>query len=194
MKQTVVCAMLLYNLVFVVTCYAAEAPGEPLEINKDTVEYQFEFDRQERLEKQRVNPLNEVNEFTTDGCSGGLSVGWNYLAHTLETFKQDHGVQPPWETCCVEHDRIYHTAGGRTMTAAESYELRMEADRELRTCVQQTGHVRVAELGEIYGMSTEDVTGFYDVIAGLMYRAVRIGGIPCSGLPWRWGYGWPACE
>ena len=33
----------------------------------------------------------------------------------------------------------------------------------------------------------------YAAIAELMYRAVRIGGIPCSGLPWRWGYGWPEC-
>jgi hypothetical protein len=34
----------------------------------------------------------------------------------------------------------------------------------------------------------------YQGIADLMYRAVRLGGIPCSGLPWRWGYGWPACD
>jgi len=186
--------MLLYFAATVVISPAAEGPGEPLEINKDTTEYQFEFHRQERLEKQRVNPLNQVNEFTTDGCSGGLSVGWNYLAGKVETFHQVHGGQPPWETCCISHDRIYHTAGGRTMTSADSYQLRMEADRELRTCVQQTGHLRVAELSEIYGMSTEEVTRFYDVIANLMYRAVRIGGIPCTGLPWRWGYGWPACE
>ena len=31
-------------------------------------------------------------------------------------------------------------------------------------------------------------------IADLMYRAVRIGGVPCTGLPWPWDYGWPECD
>ena len=30
--------------------------------------------------------------------------------------------------------------------------------------------------------------------ADMMYRAVRIGGGPCTGLPWRWGNGWPGCN
>ena len=34
----------------------------------------------------------------------------------------------------------------------------------------------------------------HEAVASLMYRAVRLGGIPCSGLPWRWGYGWPECD
>jgi len=31
-------------------------------------------------------------------------------------------------------------------------------------------------------------------IAEIMYRAVRLGGAPCTTLPWRWGFGWPKCE
>jgi hypothetical protein len=38
-----------------------------------------------------------------------------------------------------------------------------------------------------------ELAAAYDVIAGLVYRAVRAGGVPCSTLPWRWGYGWPKC-
>ena len=52
----------------------------------------------------------------------------------------------------------------------------------------------IAVLNDEYGLSVDQVEVLYDSIAGLMYRAVRIGGVPCSGLPWRWGYGWPACE
>ena len=37
------------------------------------------------------------------------------------------------------------------------------------------------------------VETLYAANAELMYSAVRIGGIPCSALPWRWGYGWPEC-
>lgn len=194
MKQAIVCVVLILCTAPVVICPAGEGSGEPPELNKGAVEYQFELHGQELLAKQRIDPLNQINEFTTDGCSGGLSVGWSYLADKVKTFQQAHGGQPPWESCCISHDRIYHAAGGRTMTAANSYQLRLEADQELRTCVQQTGRLRVSELGELYGVSNEEVAGFYDVIGNLMYRAVRIGGIPCTGLPWRWGYGWPVCE
>ena len=64
----------------------------------------------------------------------------------------------------------------------------------LEACVINTGARRAPELSLQYDLSMEDVEQIYQVIADLMYRAVRIGGVPCSGLPWRWGYGWPSCE
>jgi hypothetical protein len=45
-----------------------------------------------------------------------------------------------------------------------------------------------------YGLSGQEVETLYAAIAALMYRAVRVGGMLCTGLPWRWGYGWPECE
>ena len=45
-----------------------------------------------------------------------------------------------------------------------------------------------------YGLSAGMVDLLYAGIAGAMYRAVRLGGVPCSALPWRWGYGWPECK
>ena len=55
------------------------------------------------------------------------------------------------------------------------------------------GKTRQEELTVKYDVSAGTVETLYAAIAELMYRAVRIGGIPCSALPWRWGYGWPEC-
>lgn len=93
-------------------------------------------------------------DFTTDGCSGGMSALWRRL------FKKN----PPWEGCCVEHDRPYWKGGAR--------EQRKDADQRLMQCVARRGH---------------------PIWAALMYAAVRVGGHPYLPLPWRWGYGykWP---
>ncbi|WP_293575849.1 hypothetical protein [Phaeobacter sp.] len=110
--------------------------------------------------------------FTTDGCSGGLSLLWRQFVSAAT----DQG--PRFEYCCVAHDRSYHMAGGAT-TATESVVARRLADKTLRQCVE-------AELA--------DVTPLSGAIASAMFSAVRFGGAPCTGLPWRWGYGYPPCE
>jgi hypothetical protein len=66
-----------------------------------------------------------------------------------------------WADCCVAHDRTYWRGG----TAAE----RKQADAALRDCVAQLGR---------------------PTLAGLMYRGVRIGGMPLWPTWFRWGYGW----
>ncbi|MDE1461883.1 hypothetical protein [Spartinivicinus poritis] len=71
---------------------------------------------------------------------------------------------PVWEYCCILHDKVYWQGG----TAQQ----RLKADNNLQQCVIQAGYPRLADL---------------------MYHAVRAGGGPCTGLPWRWGYGWPHC-
>ncbi len=53
---------------------------------------------------------------------------------------------------------------------------------------------RSSAIEEIYGLSETEVRNVYEVISELMYRAVRVGGIPCTTQPWRWGYGWPPCR
>jgi len=74
------------------------------------------------------------------------------------------------------------------------FEARRAADLALRACVLETGPARAPLLGAEYGWSETQVMAFYATVSELMYRAVRLGGMPCSGLPWRWGYGWPACD
>lgn len=160
----------------------------------EELEKKLELDRHRQLVETIKHPDATLSEFTTDGCSGGLSAGWRYLFQSIDRLEKNHGEAPPWESCCVSHDRDYHRAGGRQLTAGESFTARLKADESLRRCVIDTGTERAPELFQHYGMSAEEVEDVYMVIATLMYRAVRIGGVPCSGLPWRWGYGWPECK
>ncbi len=164
------------------------------EFNLDTLERQLEMGRHEQLIAQKTGPESVPAEFTTDGCSGGLSVGWEYLAGTVQRFQAMHGTRPPWESCCIKHDRAYHRGGEDAKTAAQSFAARKHADLELKACVLETGIKRIPELSAEYHLSAREVERLYSAIADLMYRAVRVGGMPCTGLPWRWGYGWPRCK
>jgi hypothetical protein len=67
-----------------------------------------------------------------------------------------------WGACCVTHDRAYWRGGGKVD--------RRVADKELRMCV----------------LAKTDSKG----LSSLMYRGVRIGGMPYLPTPFRWGYGW----
>lgn len=61
-------------------------------------------------------------EFTTDGCSGGMTALWRLL----------YRCDPPWNDLCVEHDRAYHAGG----TAQQ----RRAADWMLMASVTFKGH------------------------------------------------------
>jgi hypothetical protein len=78
-----------------------------------------------------------TDEFVSDGCSGGMSAAWRFFLNS----------PPPWEGCCVEHDRRYWAGG----TAAQ----RREVDAQLLACVAAKGH---------------------PLWAIVMWMAVRIGG------------------
>lgn len=160
----------------------------------DTLERKLELGRHQQLAEKKAIPGTVLTEFTTDGCSGGLSAGWAYLSDKIGNAQSVHGTHPPWESCCIEHDKLYHRAGARESTAIDSFALRKEADSALKMCVFQTGADRTPELRAEYDVSAEEIEFLYGTISYLMYHAVRIGGVPCSGLPWRWGYGWPECE
>lgn len=184
------CALVLLTI----TTLALGEEPDPSESMLDGLERSLEMGRHERLLAEKRNPANQLSAFTTDGCSGGLSVGWNYLAQTIEFWQEVHGDLPPWESCCISHDRLYHKAGDQDISAEMSFEARRRADEALRACVIDTGLSRAPELAEQYDLSLEEIGQVYRVIGDLMYRAVRLGGVPCSGLPWRWGYGWPECN
>ena len=175
-------------------CNSGAEQRDTLASGVDALEHQLEMRRHEQLVARKARPDSMLAPFTTDGCSGGLSVGWEYLAGKIQRFQTTHGARPAWESCCIIHDRVYHSAGPREANAAESFAARKEADLALKACVLQTGVTRTPELSAEYGVSDEDVELLYAAIADLMYRAVRVGGMPCTGLPWRWGYGWPACD
>lgn len=153
-----------------------------------------------QLEVGRHAPLlariaeSRLNEFSTDGCSGGLSAGWEQIAARFPEFAENHGQEPPWQACCVDHDRAYHSGGADSASPAQSFERRKAADLELSACVVETGIARSGELAALYGLTDAQIRALYLSVSELMYRAVRLGGIPCTDLPWRWGYGWPLCR
>ena len=160
----------------------------------DAVERSLETSRHERLLARIAENDTAISDFTTDGCSGGLSIGWEEFAARFPEFAARHGELPPWQECCVIHDRQYHAGSAGTLSASESFERRKQADLELKTCVVDIGVQRSAALQDIYGLTEAQVRDFYEAISELMYRAVRVGGIPCTDQPWRWGYGWPRCR
>lgn len=131
--------------------------------------------------------------FETDGCSGGLSASWRFVAETFPRFRALYEEHPPWEHCCVTHDRAYHTAGGAEQ-AEDSYEARLSADDALRQCVKQHGQDNAADYAIRYDMTPDQIRTAHSVTAEAMHTAVRLGGAPCSGLPWRWGFGYPGCS
>jgi hypothetical protein len=139
-----------------------------------------------------IKDRSKLDSFTTDGCSGGLSHTWRTISDWFPKFAEAHKNSPPWEACCVMHDRTYHNAGGAA-DAQESYALRLAADEVLRNCVYDTRLARSSDLQAQYGLTEQQVRAAYSLIADSMFEAVRIGGFPCSGLDWRWGYGYPQC-
>lgn len=153
------------------------------------IDQQLETWRMQRLAQVQTDPAVEIEPFTTDGCSGGMSDAWLYMARWFPSFKARYGETPPWQDCCVQHDKLYW----RGATDA-GYERRLEADRALRQCVQQVGRTNSASLAEEHDLDREQVERGFEIASQLMYRAVRIGGEPCTVFPWRWGYGWPPCS
>lgn len=135
----------------------------------------------------------EPTPFETDGCSGGLSASWRLVADLIPSFATLYENNPPWEYCCVTHDRAYHNAGGATK-AGDSFDTRLRADEALHVCVEQHGDAHAEEYAERYGVTPEQVRTAHSITADAMYMAVRFGGGPCSGLPWRWGFGYPGCS
>ena len=176
-------------------CSCSDATeGDTPHEGMDQLERQLEMYRHTDLLARQAMPDSTLAAFTTDGCSGGLSIGWEYLAGQVDGIREYHGVRPPWEDCCIAHDRLYHAGAATDATTEASFAARKQADLALLACVVETGNTRTAELSSEYDVSPETVHILYATIAELMYRAVRVGGVPCSGLPWRWGYGWPECD
>jgi len=185
--------ILLLSALFLVNKPDSRATGE-METGMEELERRLEIKRHKQLAAIKILPANTLSQFTTDGCSGGLSVGWEYMAGKISDIQTSLGKRPPWESCCISHDRKYHTGGPRQTTPEKSFQARRKADLALRSCVLKTGHDKAPELSKEYDIPTGKIEIIYTGIANLMYRAVRIGGMPCTGLPWRWGYGWPECN
>ena len=71
-------------------------------------------------------------EFTTDGCSGGMSAFWQLV---VKPFTK---TDIPWRDCCVTHDREYWEGG--------TWYDRVQADLNLAKCVDARGYPVWAKL------------------------------------------------
>ncbi len=131
--------------------------------------------------------------FVTDGCSGGMSEVWRLAADQFDGFARTYESAPPWEPCCVTHDRAYHN-GVDAPDAKASFDARLKADQQLEACVADMGREGREELALVYGITPEQVETALATIGGAMFWAVRFGGGPCTGLPWRWGFGYDDCS
>ena len=141
------------------------------------------------LAELQNNPKNRLAEFTSDGCSGGLSLTWLWLAETFPDFKLSYDSEPPWQHCCVNHDKAYWQG-----PAGDGFNLRKQADRELKQCVLATGRKKSLARQKDVDFNQILFDNAFEQVASQMYRAVRISGGPCSPFPWRWGYGCGKCD
>ena len=88
-------ATLVFSLVVVAT--SGVLAQAPVAVNPaiDAMERQLEIGRHERLLTRTAENDAALNAFTTDGCSGGLSIGWEQLAGRFPEFSARHGDEPP---------------------------------------------------------------------------------------------------
>jgi hypothetical protein len=170
----------------------AAAEDAPAPDDRMSLWQRLELPSHRALQRVRETPGTTLEPFTTDGCSGGLSDAWRVVADRFPAFAEAHREAPPWEDCCVIHDRAYHV-GGSDADAELSYAARLQADEALQLCVVHSADSRIGDLSKRYGLTDDETRSAYDAIAAAMYLAVRFGGGPCTGLPWRWGYGYPDC-
>ena len=84
----------------------AAAPEDPISLWR-----RMELPAHQALQGVREAPGTTLAPFTTDGCSGGLSDVWRVVADRFPAFAEAHREAPPWEACCIAHDRVYHTGG-----------------------------------------------------------------------------------
>lgn len=182
----------LVALVLVPVCATADIAGDTGHWGLDLWGREGELAAHQSLLDRVAKTGGTPDGFVSDGCSGGLSAVWRQVATRWPGFADLHHERPPFEECCIRHDRAYHDMQG-AQSAPESYRARLSADRQLRACVQQVGQTRKEDLAEGYGLPGGYVEEAYGQLARAIYYAVRFGGGPCSGQDWRWGYGYPNC-
>ncbi len=181
-------AVILCFLLLILLPAAPARAGSPGDALLENVIAPLEAPRMARLAwLQRRLPV-PIHGFASDGCSGGLSAGWSLLAQRIPDLARRIGSRPPWEACCVAHDRTYWGGPG-----VNGYARRLAADRALRRCVVDTVARQRLDWAARLGLAPAELDTLIHSVAQAMYLAVRVGGGPCTGLPWRWGYGWPRC-
>lgn len=147
-------------------------------------------ERQKMMRLQQTKERYALDTFKSDGCSGAVSDAWRLAARELpDTFPKLAGNyaevdEPPFEYACIAHDRIYHKGEG-------GYVGRLKADNALREEILTYSMSHLEDIKERTGLEHDESALFlYEIIAEAVYRGVRIGGAPCTGQQYAWGYGY----
>ncbi len=180
MKKSILLQLSLYLIGLLVTSL--------VQAQSWTDEGAREFEELRLRQLQTVQDAGTIAAFSSDGCSGGQSKSWEIVAQALPEFGNRFGDKPPWESCCVAHDKVYWSG-----SAVEGRTKRKRADEELKQCIIATGDELTPTISSDHALPEQKVRQAFLVAADIMYRAVRLGGQPCSLLPWRWGYGFDNC-
>jgi len=104
--------------------------------------------------------LIKIGPFIPENSDGCTVLSWPYNKLT--------GRQLPFRHCCVVHDEAYWYGGTKKQ--------RKDADLLLMNCVAKHGRSKFGDVA-------------YWILSRVMYVAVRIGGSPKIGVPWRWEFG-----
>lgn len=139
---------------------------------------------------ENTKKVNDLSEFETDGCSGNVSEAWSKTISGLSKISEDFakkfaGAEKiPFEQACVEHDKIYHKGEG-------GYVGRLMADNKLRLDILQYAVTNSEQIKDNMNLgSDEQVIYIFEIISEAIYKAVRIGGAPCSEKSYAWGFGY----
>ena len=152
---------------------------------------------QEQMEQlEAMKAVTSLSVFASDGCSGGISTSWNTAManydSTIGLVSSNYADVTilPFESACITHDKAYHQGVG-------GYTARLQADRQFRADIIEYGITNAADIQERANLaSPEHAVRLYEFIADTVYRGVRLGGAPCTGEAYAWGYGYGAgsCE
>ena len=148
------------------------------------------------IERQQMMRLEQTKEqtirtpFVTDGCSGNVSKAWSEVVGQLSSIFSDideryfNAQNIPFEYACEAHDKLYHEGTG-------GYVGRLQADNTLRREILEYAITHTDDIKRRTRLKTDESAIFlYETIADIIYRGVRLGGAPCSGESYAWGYGY----
>lgn len=147
----------------------------------------------ERLVRAYTASGGKLSRFWSDGCSAGISPGWRAAALVNPFLARNATGGPPFEHCCVAHDRAYHGAARDHSNPLASMRARALADDALRRCVRRTGLEVKKSIEKTAGVSANATALSYGLLGEIMQGAVTAAGGPCTGASWRWGNGSVQC-
>ena len=145
---------------------------------------------------EQAKRTTSLEPFTSDGCSANVSSNWRAAIKKVSQHSASFATTYadlatiPFESACIEHDQAYHPGTG-------GYVGRLTADNQLRAAILTYGMTNSALIQTRTGLgSPAEAVYLYELLAEAIYRGVRLGGAPCTGEPYAWGFGYGggSCE